>query len=150
MLKRLGRHLPIVCTLQPQRNTVLLFMILLTLGRTNTFVEALVSRVHLSSAFSLSQRIQPRCHLLRMASTSSVDSVSNKDGFPYRLIDSHHHVWTVGSLPYAYAEGQSAPPGLQEKGCVRSCPRNGLMECLREQTGLLLRHRGPFFHAPFS
>src|SRR6056297_1313720 len=144
MLKRLGRHFPIVCTLQPPRNTLLLFMILLTLGRTNTFVEALVSRVHSSSAFSLSQRIQPPRHLLRMASTSSVDSVSNKDGFPYRLIDSHHHVWTAGSLPYAYAEGQSAPPGLQEKGCVHSCPRNGLMECLREQTGLLLRHRCPF------
>lgn len=36
--------------------------------------------------------------------------------FPYRLYDSHLHVWTDGSAPFPYAEGQTAPPGLQQSG----------------------------------
>ena len=36
--------------------------------------------------------------------------------FPFRLIDSHLHVWTQGGSPYPYASGQSAPPGLQASG----------------------------------
>jgi hypothetical protein len=36
--------------------------------------------------------------------------------FPYRLYDSHLHVWTDGQPPFPYAEGQGAPPGLQQSG----------------------------------
>lgn len=38
--------------------------------------------------------------------------------FPYRLIDSHLHVWTDGSAQsgYTYASGYEAPPGLHDAG----------------------------------
>lgn len=45
-----------------------------------------------------------------------MSSGSEEKKFPYRLIDSHLHVWTPGEAPFPYAKGQTAPPGLQESG----------------------------------
>ena len=50
----------------------------------------------------------------RMMSTTMAGSEGQK--FPYRVIDSHLHVWTPGEAPFPYAKGQIAPPGLQESG----------------------------------
>jgi len=87
---------------------------MLALSHLSTTTRAFLLRTSSSSSASaLSQ------HLRMASSSSSVPSSSgssSKGAFPYRLIDSHHHVWTAGEAPFPYAKGQSAPPGLQESG----------------------------------
>ncbi len=50
--------------------------------------------------------------------TTGAAAAAAASRFPYRLYDSHLHVWTDGRAPFPFAEGQGAPPGLQQSGSV--------------------------------
>ncbi|GAB5029448.1 amidohydrolase family protein [Nannochloropsis oceanica] len=117
--KRL-RPFPNVASYPTQGIALCLFM--LVLSHLSTTAKAFQLRTSLSSS-KFSHRLR-RVQYVKMASSSSSSfstpapsSRSSDEGtFPYRLIDSHHHVWTDGEEPFPYANGQSAPPGLQDSG----------------------------------
>ena len=112
-------------TLNATPSHIALCLFMLVLSHFSSTAKAFVLRTPSASSSSVSafsRRLRPAQQHLRMASSSapsssSSSSSSSKGGaFPYRLTDSHHHVWTAGEAPYPYAKGQSAPPGLQERG----------------------------------
>lgn len=63
--------------------------------------------------------IQAQAHVLaRQQLRRATTMAAEGSPFPYRLIDSHLHVWSDGTAEsrYKYAAGYEAPPGLRDAG----------------------------------